>query len=90
MLSGLHGRVTQEIDTDCGKNLDCFQVKALTKNTAVDVLSMAFGVNVSIGVKPEARVSQGGHSALDQTQPFSEVVIPTHAPPACLCLPYSV
>lgn len=43
--------------------LDGLQVKALMENTAVDVLRMAFGVDVSIGVRPEARVSQGGYSA---------------------------
>lgn len=79
MLSALHGTVI----------LDGFQVKALKENTAVGVLHMAFGVDVSIGIRPEARVFQGGYSALEQTQPFSEVVIPTHAPPACPCLPYS-
>ena len=64
--SGLHVRVIQEIHTDCGKNPECFLLRALMQKTAVDALRIAFGTNACIGVRPEAPVSLGGHPALLQ------------------------
>lgn len=63
VLSGLHGRVTQEIYTGWLPSKGTHGKHCCGCFTAVDVLRMAFGVDVSIGVRPEALVSQGGYSA---------------------------